>query len=44
MTRLIRMTPVVHLYNMLVTGDKPKNEINWSWVDIIDERGIYELL
>lgn len=35
---------VVHLYNMLVTGDKPKNEINWSRVDIIDERGIYELL
>lgn len=35
---------VVHLYNMLVTGVKPKNEVNWSRVDIIDERGIYELL
>lgn len=34
----------VHLYNMLVTGKKIENEINWLRVDIIDERGIYELL
>ncbi len=36
--------PIIYLYNMLITGQKPENEIVWSRIDIIDKRNTYELL
>jgi methyl-accepting chemotaxis protein/ABC-type sugar transport system substrate-binding protein len=35
---------IIYLYNMLVTGQKPENEIMWSRAEIIDKRTTYELL
>jgi len=35
---------IIHLYNMLVTGHKPENEIIWSRIEIISKRNTYDLL
>jgi len=35
---------IIHLYNMLVTGNKPENEIIWSRIEIITKRNTYDLL
>jgi len=36
--------PIIYLYNMLITGQKPENEIYWSRIEIIDKKNTYELL
>jgi methyl-accepting chemotaxis protein/ribose transport system substrate-binding protein len=36
--------PIIYLYNMLITGKKPENEVNWSRIEIIDKKNTYELL
>ena len=35
---------VIHLYNMLVTGQKPENEKIWSRIEVIDRKNTYDLL
>lgn len=36
--------PIIYLHNMLITGQKPENEINWTRIEVIDKRRSYELL
>jgi len=35
---------VIHMYNMLVTGQKPESENIWSPIEVIDKKKTYELL
>ena len=35
---------IIHLYNMLVTGHKPENDIIWSRIEILHKRNTYDLL
>jgi len=35
---------IIHMYNMLVTGQKPEGEHIWSRLEIIDRKSIYDLL
>lgn len=36
--------PVIYLYNMLVTGQKPENEIIWTRLDVVDKNNVNDLL
>lgn len=36
--------PIIHLYNMLVTGQKPENEIMWTRLDVVDKNNVNDLL
>jgi len=35
---------LIHMYNMLVTGQKPESEYIWSRIEIIDKRSTYNLI
>ncbi len=35
---------VIHLYNMLVTGQRPESDVIWANIEIINKNNIYDLL
>jgi len=36
--------PIIYLYNMLVTGEKPENEIIWTRLEVVDQNNVDDLL
>lgn len=36
--------PIIYLYNMLVTGQKPENEIIWTRLEVVDKNNVDDLL
>lgn len=36
--------PIVYLYNMLVTGKKPENEIIWTRLEVVDKYNVDDLV
>lgn len=36
--------PIVYLYNMLVTGEKPENEIIWTRLEVVDKNNVDDLV
>lgn len=36
--------PIIYLYNMLVTGQKPENEIIWTRLEVVDKNNVNDLL
>lgn len=36
--------PIIYLYNMLVTGQKPENEIIWTRLEVVDKNNVSDLI
>lgn len=36
--------PIIYLYNMLVTGEKPESEIIWTRLEVVDQHNVNDLL
>jgi len=36
--------PIIHLYNMLITGKKPENDVIWTRLEVVDKNNVNDLL